>query len=200
MREQIIDIWYTKGLDKDGSIGLLGERMPSVGTQGWAGVNRVVKGRAFQAEGIGQVEVRLYGTSRGTEHSGWGRKISRWKCRTSLVVQWLRILASTARGIGLIPGREDPVCRKVWPKKKKKDGNVGKSCILLILHVNWIYLGIRNRKPMKGFGQGGGWLSFHFSWIPLVAFHVITEEVPDLARRRACHREGRLPLEKVFPS
>ena len=40
---------------------------------------------------------------------------------TSLAVQWLGLRASTAGGMGLIPGRETkiPTCHVVWPKKKK---------------------------------------------------------------------------------
>ena len=41
---------------------------------------------------------------------------------TSLVVQWLRLCASTAGGVGLIPGGEDPTCCAPWPKKEKKTG------------------------------------------------------------------------------
>ena len=40
--------------------------------------------------------------------------------RTSLVVQWLRVSASTAGVVGLIPGWGSSACHVVWPKKKKK--------------------------------------------------------------------------------
>ena len=34
--------------------------------------------------------------------------------------QWLRFCASTAEGMGSIPGREDIACHGAWQKKKKK--------------------------------------------------------------------------------
>ena len=37
--------------------------------------------------------------------------------RTSLVVQWLRLHASSAGGMGLIPVRETSACHVVWQKK-----------------------------------------------------------------------------------
>ena len=39
---------------------------------------------------------------------------------TSLVVQWLRFCASTARAVGLIPGGGSSACCPVKPKKKKR--------------------------------------------------------------------------------
>ena len=53
--------------------------------------------------------------------------ISKWllsllpkkKLGTSLAIQWLRLCASTAGGMGSIPVRELR-CRAVWQKKKKK--------------------------------------------------------------------------------
>ena len=44
------------------------------------------------------------------------------KCWTSLVVQWLRLSASTAGGMGLIPGQGTKIPYATWhnPKKKKK--------------------------------------------------------------------------------
>ena len=44
---------------------------------------------------------------------------------TSLVVQWLRICASIAAGMGLIPGREAKIPHAMWPKGKKT-GNSGR--------------------------------------------------------------------------
>ena len=41
--------------------------------------------------------------------------------RTSLVVQWLRLRASTAGGMGLIPGWGSFACCAVWPNKKTKN-------------------------------------------------------------------------------
>jgi len=40
---------------------------------------------------------------------------------TSLVVQWLRLCISNAKGAGLIPGcgTKEPIGHSVWPKKKK---------------------------------------------------------------------------------
>lgn len=44
--------------------------------------------------------------------------------RTSLAIQWLRLPASTERGMYLIPGQgtklSHPTCLVVWPKKKKE--------------------------------------------------------------------------------
>ena len=39
---------------------------------------------------------------------------------TSLVVQWLRLCASTAEGVGSIPGWGSSTCHVVRPKKKKE--------------------------------------------------------------------------------
>ena len=46
--------------------------------------------------------------------------------RTSLVVQWLRLHAATAEGIGSIPGQgtKIPMCHVVWPKKEKEKSQV----------------------------------------------------------------------------
>ena len=38
----------------------------------------------------------------------------------SLLVQWLRLLASTAGGMGLIPGQGTKIPHILQPKKKKK--------------------------------------------------------------------------------
>ena len=48
---------------------------------------------------------------------------------TSLMVQWLRLCASTAWGQGINPwlGNQDPGCCMAWPKKKKKIRNSGKG-------------------------------------------------------------------------
>ena len=40
---------------------------------------------------------------------------------TSLVVQWLRLCTSTARGTGLIPGQETKILHAGQPKKKKSE-------------------------------------------------------------------------------
>ena len=37
--------------------------------------------------------------------------------------QWLRFCASTAEGMGSIPGREDIACHGAWQEKKKKEIN-----------------------------------------------------------------------------
>ena len=41
------------------------------------------------------------------------------------MVQWFGLSASTAGGVGLIPGpwsgNQDAACHTVWPKKKKKN-------------------------------------------------------------------------------
>ena len=39
---------------------------------------------------------------------------------TSLVVQWLRLPASTVKGAGLIPGRGTKILHAAWLGKKKK--------------------------------------------------------------------------------
>ena len=41
--------------------------------------------------------------------------------RTSLVVQWVRLCASNARGTGSIPSGEGPTCPTAWPKSLKKE-------------------------------------------------------------------------------
>ena len=41
----------------------------------------------------------------------------------SLVVQWLGLHASTAGGMGLIPGRGTEMLCAAWCSKKKKKGN-----------------------------------------------------------------------------
>ena len=38
---------------------------------------------------------------------------------TSLVVQWLRLHASSARGMGLIPGWGTKIPHAMWPKNLK---------------------------------------------------------------------------------
>ena len=40
-----------------------------------------------------------------------------WQPRTSLVAQWLRLHASSARGTGSIPGQRTKIPHAVWPKK-----------------------------------------------------------------------------------
>ena len=53
------------------------------------------------------------------------------------MVQWLRLQASTAEGMGLIPGLWSSACHVVWPKrkkkkeKKKKKESKSKSCVKL---------------------------------------------------------------------
>ena len=37
------------------------------------------------------------------------------------MVQWLRLHASTAVGIGSIPGQGTKILHAIWPKKKKKE-------------------------------------------------------------------------------
>ena len=41
------------------------------------------------------------------------------KCGIFLVVQWLRLQASNAATMGLIPGQGTKITPAVWPKKKK---------------------------------------------------------------------------------
>ena len=60
------------------------------------------------------------------------------KLGTSLVVQWLRLRASTAGGTGLIPGWGTKIPHAVWPKKKKS-----------------LYLVLQNVAPVS---------PFFFSW------------------------------------
>ena len=54
--------------------------------------------------------------SLGGEGCGWPISKSKW--RTSLVVQWLILCASTAGGMALIPGQGSSACCMVWRKKK----------------------------------------------------------------------------------
>ena len=42
------------------------------------------------------------------------------KCGIFLVVQWLRLQASNAATMGLIPGQGTKITPAVWPKKKKR--------------------------------------------------------------------------------
>ena len=55
-------------------------------------------------------------TSLGGEPCGWPISKSKW--RTSLVVQWLILCASTAGGMALIPSQGSSACCMVWAKKK----------------------------------------------------------------------------------
>ena len=41
--------------------------------------------------------------------------------RTSLLVQWLGLLASTTQGVGLIPGMGTKIPHAMWCGQKKKD-------------------------------------------------------------------------------
>ena len=53
--------------------------------------------------------------------------------RTSLVVQWLRLHAYTAEGMGSISGWVSSTCRAVQPKKKKSYGtSLDPTC-----HMAW---------------------------------------------------------------
>ena len=54
--------------------------------------------------------------SLGGKACGWPISKSKW--RTSLVVQWLILCASTAGGMALIPGQGSSACCMVWRKKK----------------------------------------------------------------------------------
>ena len=57
---------------------------------------------------------------------------------TSLVVQWLRLCASTAGGISLVPGQETKILHVSWGSQKKKVkvvGNKGHVCSSII-HSN----------------------------------------------------------------
>ena len=49
------------------------------------------------------------------------------KCWTSLVVQWLRLCASTAGGLGLIPGQGTKIPHATWHNQKKKNKKT-KNC------------------------------------------------------------------------
>ena len=50
-----------------------------------------------------------------------GSEVQKWGCRrTSLVVQWLKLWASTAGGVSSIPGQGSSTCCDVVKKKKKK--------------------------------------------------------------------------------
>ena len=56
--------------------------------------------------------------------------IKKEKNGTSLVVQWLRLCASNAGGMGSIPGWGSSACHVVWPKKKKKKKEKNGNCFL----------------------------------------------------------------------
>ena len=54
---------------------------------------------------------------------------------TSLVVQRLRLCASTAEGEGLIPGQGTKILHAMQPKNKKQpQNNTGVKCGLDIIH------------------------------------------------------------------
>ena len=42
-------------------------------------------------------------------------------CCTSLVVQWVRLCASSAEGAGLIPGGESKIPRGAWHNQGRKE-------------------------------------------------------------------------------
>ena len=44
---------------------------------------------------------------------------------TSLVVQWLRVHSSNARGVGSIPGGGTKILHAAWPKQKKNQLSIG---------------------------------------------------------------------------
>ena len=62
---------------------------------------------------------------------------------TSLVVQWLRFCASTARAVGLIPGGGSSACCPVKPKKKKDPLPFGAYQV-----VQWLRLQASNASGM----------------------------------------------------
>ena len=54
--------------------------------------------------------------------------------RTSLVVQWLRLCASIANGVGLIPGQGTGILHATWCGQKiKKKNQINNSVTSLIL-------------------------------------------------------------------
>ena len=58
-----------------------------------------------------------------------------FKNRTSLVVQWLRIHASTAKGMGLIPGRGKALMQW-WAAKTNKQKNIN---VNMFIHYYGIF-------------------------------------------------------------
>ena len=52
--------------------------------------------------------------------NGDGADGKRWKGRTFLVVQWLRLHAANVGGTGSIPGRGTNILHATWRGKKKK--------------------------------------------------------------------------------
>ena len=60
---------------------------------------------------------------------------------TSLAVQWLRLGASNAGGMGSIPGWGTKIPHAVsWPKKKKKGQMVNAMNLLYILQQFYVYI------------------------------------------------------------
>ena len=54
--------------------------------------------------------------------------------RTSLVVQWLRLPASTVGGMGSIPGRGTKILHAAWRSQKKAWGKIRRD----ISHHDWM--------------------------------------------------------------
>ena len=94
--------------------------------------------------------------SRGLSHVGtevgWESTIIRNRTfhGTSLAVQWLRLCASTARGVGSIPGRgtKIPYAARCDQKKKKGGGKETGLSSLLLLCVSF-HLAFKKRNKKK---------------------------------------------------
>ena len=91
--------------------------------------------------------------------TAWGLIASIWPLKislktliwgASLVVQWLRLHASTAGGMGLIPGWETKIPRAVWHSQNIRINQNQNSDLRMLL------LGLKNLKKKKG------------SWLPTI--------------------------------
>ena len=92
-------------------------------------------------------------TSLGGEPSGWPISKSKW--RTSLVVQWLILCASTAGSMALIPSQGSSACCMVWAKKKSMN-----SPTSLFLHrASQVVAGMQKLRVWGGLeGWGKEWM------------------------------------------
>ena len=92
------------------------------------------------------------------ENSGWRYKgkpppyrnknsniqIKKRRFGTSLAVQWLRLHASTARSLGLIPGQGTKISHAKWQEQKKKN------------FLNWVKMKMQHIKKKNKREKGWG--------------------------------------------